>query len=401
MRISRAILVALIISLFPICGLANEDDFQKNFNIAKKHLSQREILKAIPFLEYLNEKYPANANLEYLIGLCYAEEEVIHPKTVQLLERASQKVSLDYNPNSLKEERVPIYVYYYLSIAYSQQHECDKAEDARNKFLKIYYHEDSYYIEESMLWLKKCKKMNRAPFMDSLPKFPDFEPYVSKKIDKVISKERRLEIYKSDPQPKSVVPKKPKKIITKSIEYTTDYPLYGVQLGAFHEVVPVSRFKALKNVDAFMDTTGVIRYVIGHFSYYSQAESLLKAIQSKGYEDAFIVDVNNARKFAESVISVDNVNIKATLSGKLSYHIQVGAFKREIPSQTVGMYFDLDGLKERKEGDLTYLTVGDFKNYEDAKEFEKEVIKSGIRDAFVIARLNGKKISLQTAKDYN
>ncbi|MBD99433.1 MAG: hypothetical protein CMO34_06290 [Verrucomicrobia bacterium] len=400
MRILHTILIALIIGFIPIYGFATEDDFQKNFNIAKKHLSQREILKAIPYLEYLNQKYPSNANLQYLIGLCYAEKEIVHPKTLQLLEKASKRVSLEYNPNSLKEERVPIYVYYYLSIAYSQQHECDKAEEARNKFLKIYYHEDNYYIEESMLWLKRCKKMTKTPASDSLPTFPDFEPYTSKKIQKTKPKEQRINYSKNEPLPKSVAPKTPQKIITKSIEYTTDYPLYGVQLGAFHEVVPVSRFKALKNVDAFMDTTGVIRYVIGHFSYYSQAESLLKAIQSKGYEDAFIVDVNNARKFAEYVISVDNVNIKATLSGKLSYHIQVGAFKREIPSQTIEMYFDIEGLKERKEGVFTYLTVGDFKNYEEAKEYEKEVVRSGIRDAFVIARLNGKKISLQTAKDY-
>lgn len=401
MRILFALVITIASLQGPLYGSANEEDFQKNFNIAKKHLSQREILQAIPYLTYLNDKYPENANLKYLIGLCYAEEEIIHPKTVEYLKYASNKASLDYNPNSLYETRVPIYVYYYLSIAYAQQHQCKEAEKAREKFLKIYYHEDNYYLEESMMWLKKCRKMKDAPEQDSLPTFPEFEPYISKKIKKA---DPTALVAKSTPKPaapKTVTPKRPKKIVTKSIEYTTDHPLYGVQLGAFREVVPVSRFKSLKNVDAFMDTTGVIRYVIGHFSYYSQAESLLKAIIAKGYVDAFIVDVNNARKFEESVISVDNVNIRSTLSGKLSYHVQVGAFKREIPSQAVEMYFDLEGIKERKEGDITYLTVGEFKNYDDAKEHEKEVIRAGFRDAFVIARLNGKKISLDKAKDYN
>ena len=104
-----------------------ESDFQKNFNIAKQYLSKRKINDALPYLLYLNEKSPSNANLKYLIGLCYAELEVVNPKTLELLTEASNKASLEYDPNSLEELRVPIYVYYYLSIAYSQNKNCELA----------------------------------------------------------------------------------------------------------------------------------------------------------------------------------------------------------------------------------------------------------------------------------
>ena len=71
-----------------------ESDFQKNFNIAKRHLSNREISDALPYLLYLNQKNPKNANLKYLIGLCYVELEIINPKTIELLTEASNKMSL-------------------------------------------------------------------------------------------------------------------------------------------------------------------------------------------------------------------------------------------------------------------------------------------------------------------
>jgi len=378
--------------------VAKQSDFQHNFNIAKQHLSQRRILKAIPYLHYLQEKYPDNSNLKYLIGLCYVEEEIVNPKSVQLLTEASQKMSFEYNPNSLAEERVPIYVYYYLSIAHAQNGECESAENARNKFLKIYYHNDQYYVEESMKWLKKCSKSKGQISQDSIPVFPTFEPYVS---PKKVAQPKLISQNNPEKEVSPAADKVDKKIITKSVEFTTKYPLFGVQLGAFHEVVPVSRFNDLKNVDAFMDTSGLIRYVIGHFSYRSQAVTLLKAIKAKGYPDAFIVDVNNARKFSDEVISVNDINIKASLGNRITYHVQIGAYKEEIPNKTVWLYCNVEGLRERKQDDITFLTVGSFKSYEEAKEEESKVIESGIRDAFVVALLNGKKISLQLAKDFN
>jgi hypothetical protein len=56
-------------------------------------------------------------------------------------------------------------------------------------------------------------------------------------------------------------------------------------------------FKSIKNIDAFMDKDGLIRYVVGHFSFQSQAESLLKYIREQGFADAFVVNVNNEKKY--------------------------------------------------------------------------------------------------------
>jgi len=389
-------------------SLQSNDDFQTNFNIAKQHLSQRRIKKAIPYLRYLHDNFPDNANLKYLLGLCYAELEIVNPVTIRYLETAADKSSMDYDPNSLFEERSPIYVYYYLCLAYSQNRMCENAEAAREKFVEIYPYKDPYYLKESRSQLIKCGKMKKVPKEEELPVFPNFQPFVSQNSEKAEDSIRINTplIQKGDSaqsEDDKLIRSKdmlPTHVVTKSVEYSTTSPLYGVQLGAYKEVVPVSRFEDMKNVDAYMDKEGLIRYVVGHFAIYSQAESLLEMIVEKGYPDAFVVNVNNTRKFKDEVISIDNMNIRATLQGKVEYRVQVGAFKEKVPQNMIEMYFQLDGIEEFQDDELTCLTIGHFSAYEDAKAFQMSLKEEGVNDAFVIAVHNQKKISLQKAKDY-
>lgn len=406
-----AVRLVIIILLFPLFLFAGkkvvESDFQKNFNIAKHHLSQRKIKEALPYLMYLNEKFPQNQNLKYLIGVCYAEMEIVNSKTLELLSTATAQVSLDYNPNSLEEKRVPIYVYYYLSIAYSQNKMCEKAEKARDKFLDQYPYKDQYYVEESLRWLQKCKELMAKPKTVPLPLFPNFKPYESKKKEVLtqldLPQKEKVDVLKEEKESidKEEIPRAPQKIVTKPIEYSTKQPLYGVQLGAYREVIPVSRFKKMKNVDAFMDKEGLIRYVVGHFSLYSQAESLLKLIREKGYRDAFVVDVNSAKKFKEEVVSVNNINIQYNPSANVEYRIQVGAFRESLPDKAANMYTKIEGIREYREEEMTYLTVGKFKTYNEAKAYSQGVKDAGLVDAFVVAFKSGKKISLRQVNVFN
>jgi cell division protein FtsN len=370
-----------------------ESDFQKSFNMAKRHLSNREISDALPYLLYLNQKNPKNANLKYLIGLCYVDLEIINPKTIELLTEASNKMSLEYNPNTIEEQRVPIYVYYYRSIAYAQNKECELAEKNRDIFMDIYPYDDLYYPDESMRWIKNCGSMNAQPEQMPLPNFPDFKPFVSPKKVKPLATKPEGSVQKTKLVTQE--PKTTQEIKTQRLEYSTQSPLYGVQLGAFKEAVPVSRFSELKNVDAFMDKSGWIRYVVGHFSIYSQAEKLQKIIQEKGYTDAFVVNVNQEKKFGDEVVSVNNVNIKANAIGKVEYRIQIGAFNEQIPTESAELYFKIEGIEEHREQEVTYLTVGKFKTYAEAKAYSQGIIDVGLVDAFVIA-ISGEKNSTTT-----
>lgn len=384
----------LVFSQFLFGGIAQEQtkDFQQNFNIAKQHLSQRRVMEAAPYLDYLLKGKPQHANLKYLLGVCYTEAQIMHPYTIQLLEEATQKVSLEYDPNSLEEERVTVYVYFYLSVAYAQHGMCEKAKTARGKFVEVYPHDDDYYFDESQRWIKLCEKGKVPLRKDSLPNYDQFTPFSSHSSQaKTASHLKPSKKLKEEAAKQKVNKAEKKEILTRSIEYSTDYPLYGVQLGAYNEVFPVSRFKDLSNIDAFMDKQGLIRYVVGRFSIHSQAMSLLELVKQKGYQDAFVVNVNDNKKFSESVVSVNQVNIKARLQGKVNYAIQIGAFKEQLPSKVARYYLDIEGIEEIRGDSLTYLSVGSYDSYDEAKANLPFIEKSGINDAFVIAINQGKK----------
>lgn len=420
-KLTLPIIVLLILQLHGLQVLAQKNeasDFQENFNIAKQHLSFRRVEKALPYLLYLNKEYPKNANLKYLIGLCYAELEIVNPRSIELLEEAKSKVSLDYNPNTLTEEGSPIYTHYYLTLAYVQNGNCSKAKQSFETFQSIYPYNDEYYLKEGRKQIASCNETER-PKIESLPTFPNFKPYQSDVIaDKVpirahdSEKVANEEINTPTPNADSTASAKntnelgpiyqwvdmtPTKVVSRTVQYSTKTPLYGVQLGAFKEVIPVNRYRDVKNVDAFMDKEGLIRYVVGHFSYKSQARSLLDAIKDKGYKDAFVVNVNIEKKFSETVISIDDFNINASIHEEVEFKVQLGAFQDEIPEDLAEIYFKIEGISEHKDELLTYITVGNFKAYKEAKAYQEGIKATGIDDAFVIAVHRGKKVPLQSA----
>ena len=417
------LLTTQLIIIQSFCQEKNTNDFQENFNIAKQHLSYKRINKALPYLLYLNNEYPNNANLKYLVGLCYAELEIVNPRSIELLEEAKNKISINYNPNTLNEEKTPIYTHFYLSLAYVQNGKCEKAKEAFSDFKKIYPYDDEYYLSLAQQKLANCSESPPAK-LDSLPSYPNFRPFKSENENLIKETLVKKDETESDTSKFAVDGNNfnqsqdsnsnqielgsiyqwkdmtPTKVVSREVEYSTKTPLYGVQLGAFKEVIPVNRYKDVKNVDAFMDKEGLMRYVVGHFSFESQARSLLNLIKNKGYEDAFVVNVNNEKKFAETVISIDDFNIRSSIHDEVEFKIQLGAFKDEIPEDLAKIYFKIEGISEHKDGLLTYITVGSFNTYQEAKAYQEGIQATGIEDAFVIAVHRGKKVPLQTAIEH-
>lgn len=97
-------------------------------------------------------------------------------------------------------------------------------------------------------------------------------------------------------------------------------------------------------------------------------------------------------------MSVNNVNLKSGIVGKVVYKIQVGAFKNDIPEAIAATYLTVEGIDETNYEDLTLLLVGQFDHYDDAANHKDKLLLSGINDAFIVAFNNGKKISIREAK---
>ena len=163
-----------------------------------------------------------------------------------------------------------------------------------------------------------------------------------------------------------------------------------MQVGAFTTLIPTRTFKHLKNVETYMDFHGIVRYVIGGFSSKTYAERLLKIIQGKGYDNAFIVDINKKSRHTNTVVSLNGVSVKKyAWAGKpdqdLEYRVQVGAFKDLTNAKLELVYLELENMKEIIMGDLTILTVGSFKSYEEAQGYLHQIKEVGIADAFIVA----------------
>ena len=362
----RYIVVFFILVFSFVANQAQNDDFVFKFVTAKSLLSEGNTSKAIPILQDLIKKQPENLNLHYLLGVCYTEEPIVTDKSIFHLEKSLKNVVLDYEPGSYNEKRTPIFVYYFLTIAYSQNHLCEKSKEAYHYFSSLYGEGRSdFYVFDAKKWADKCKE---------IPKKEEIKTIVP-----VVVAAKKIEQEET--------------ITTKKINYTTSSSLYGVQIGAFSKLVPVYKFQHVKNVEAFMDNNGMIRYVIGHFSFRKQAETLLEAVKEAGYPDAFIVDVNKEKKFSEEVVAYNNQSIKSKVShAPLEYRVQIGAFKDSIPYELSKKYLVVEDIEEYKQGELTVLTSGRFRTYEEAVIHKSAMLAIEIPKAFIVRFQGDRKV---------
>ncbi|MDA7835790.1 hypothetical protein N9A49_00120 [Salibacteraceae bacterium] len=410
------ILALSLVLLIGSSAIAQDQD--NNFNKAKLHLANHKLNQAIPILEKLWAKDPANANLNYLLGLCYVKEDMQIPKSVELLETASSIYASEYESGSKTERRAPEYVYYYMTIAYSKNGQCEEALRSLNKFYQVYTYNDEYYLVDGQKWVRECnldrKEEEEKPeeaIASAESTATENAEGATETIEKTaaLSKEQEasLEIAqeikteRNEPQIKErLIPFDDwDELRTREVIYTTMTSLYGIQVAALIDLKPTRDFENLKNVEVYVDENGIFRYVIGRFPYKKQAESLLAKIRERGYEDAFIVDVNRPN-YEQEVLGVGAENINWHIQGSVDFRVQVGAFRTIVSSSVAEKYLEVDGIKENQQNDLVILTVGNFAQYDQAAAYREELKSIGIEDAFVVSFNLGNKIPLKEAKEF-
>lgn len=76
------------------------------------------------------------------------------------------------------------------------------------------------------------------------------------------------------------------------------------------------------------------------------------------------------------------------------FEVQIGAFEN----------FDLEAYQEAlenlhfyKEDSLNKYVLGKFRNYQKAKAFQKDMMRMGVEDAFVIGKINGERVEITQA----
>jgi len=408
MAIIKKIFIFLLCfgSLLPLrAGQNTELSQEELFDLARAQLAKRDIESALISLRRLYIHDRSNANINFLMGAAYTEMEASSEIAIYHLKKALKNVTEHYKVGDFKEKKAPIHTYYYLTVALSSREECSKAAAANEKLKQFSNMIDMYFIDEAARHMQKCpyEKIDE-----------NFEQWLSKNEVPKGYEPDSMEFYNSsfirDSVPKELllanldsIRKVELGVVTRELEYSTTAPLYGVQIGSNTRPSPISSYSKLKNVDVFIDKEGMVRYVVGHFSYKKQAESLLEKLIEEGYSDAFVVNVNGERKYSNELISFGNVNLKAGIKGDVQYFVQLGAFRDTVPDHLMKMYLTVDHLNELDYRDMTLMTVGPFFTYKESSAKKEELQKmpiEGIEQAFIVAFNKGKKIDLQEAINY-
>ena len=262
------------------------EDFKNKYEKARYLLEEFRYEKAAPILEGLLEGDPTNANLQFLLAVCYTMGPVVDNRAITLLENAKVEQSDVYDARNADERKVSVNVYFYLAVAYAQSFNFVEANKAND-----YYHEltgtiNGKYMRDAALWIDKMAELKdmlaTAPVeaYDDTYGWGDDEGFVDEEtVNKTVASEEVFE-------------QKGEEMKNNAASQTSGEKFYGVQIGAFAQSIPSYIFSGTENVKAFKGKQGLIRFVVGNVSTREEAESIRDKMKRTGYKDAFIIHLD-------------------------------------------------------------------------------------------------------------
>ena len=184
--------------------------------------------------------------------------------------------------------------------------------------------------------------------------------------------------------------------------------VFRVQVGAFRKQVPAERFREFTPVDGTVLANGLTVYMAGYFRNSQEALKQQAVIRNLGYADAFVVAYQNCNRLSlaqgrelEKNIPNNNVQVAqnslfAAPGQGLYYTVQVGVYNRPLTSAAQLGLSELIEAKTAK-GQYRYAS-GKFANIKEAKTRQQLAVAKGIKDAFIVAYYQGKRIDLAQAQ---
>ena len=157
MKKLQLVLAGILICFYSL-GQVSED-FKNKFEKSRHLIEEFQYQKAAAILEGMLEGDAVNANLQYMLAICYTMGPVVDNRAISLLENAKVDYSEDYNARSPEERGASINVYFYLAVAYAQSFNFDAANREND-----YYHEltgtiNGRYMRDAKLWIDKMGEL--------------------------------------------------------------------------------------------------------------------------------------------------------------------------------------------------------------------------------------------------
>ena len=135
----RKIFYTLIFSITIFSAYAQTAAYKEKFSDADYYFLFEEYGKALKLFQELYTKDQKNANINYLIGLCYIQsiKDKEKVQAIPYLEYATQFINPKYKEGKYKETQAPVYSLYYLAFAYRLDKKFEKAIECFTKATEI------------------------------------------------------------------------------------------------------------------------------------------------------------------------------------------------------------------------------------------------------------------------
>ena len=111
----RLPLVLTLLILFSLSQAQVSDDFSKKFEQSRMYMQEFQYDKASPILEGILETDPTNANLQFLLAICFTMGPVVDNRAISLLENAKLEITDTYDSRSPEEKGASMNVHFYFS----------------------------------------------------------------------------------------------------------------------------------------------------------------------------------------------------------------------------------------------------------------------------------------------
>lgn len=302
----RFLLIAVFFLAFHYGNAQVTEEFRRKFEQVRLYMQEFQYEKASPVLLDLLEKDPKNANLQFLLGVCFTMGPVVDNRSITLLENAKQEIADEYNARSPDERKVPDNVYFYLAVAYAQSFNFEAANAANDHYHELTGTINGKYLRDAKLWIDKMAELKDMLATEPIESFDDtygwgddegFVPAAA--IDSTIVSE---EVFKEKVQAIEEQKEADKNLAAQQGQAGQagqqgqagdgSTKFYGVQIGAFANSIPSYIFSGTENVKAYKGKEGYVRFVVGSVTTREEAEVIRDKMRRTGYADAFIVHLD-------------------------------------------------------------------------------------------------------------
>jgi len=187
----------------------------------------------------------------------------------------------------------------------------------------------------------------------------------------------------------------------------TGNTIYRIQIGAFSKKADESKFAGLPNVVSLTSEDGITRYYTGLYTdYNAAAKAKIDLMINNGMNGIFIVSFTDgkSKSYTNSKLSSTGTTTATPLTedqkNSIKFRVQLGSFKRQIPTDELEHYMELGNIKQYK-GDDRYIryTAGEFDTYKEASNYKAQLRNEGYKGCYVVGEYDGKIIPAKKAKE--